>query len=208
MSEVTETTVATEIAVSEHAVQTPEKLPMKWYSLRVGTNMEDRVRDAIERKIKINQLEDILGKVIVPTQKERKLKGGKTLIVSRKIYPGYVFVEMQVDKDGRIPEKTWFAIKETQGAGDFISCNNKPSPLTDKDVEQMMTMIEKGSDNNVSLNITFSKGDRVRIADGAFKGFEGAINSIDKQKGIIKVAVVIFGRDTDVEIEYNFVEKV
>ena len=202
-----ETTAEIVIETTQSVATTSEKPQMKWYSIKVGTNMEDRVRDTIERKIKINQLENILGRVIVPTQKERRLKGGKSLVFSRKIYPGYVFIEMLVDKDGRIPEKAWFPIKEIHGAGDFISCNGKPSALTSKDVEQMMALIEKGNETSASLNITFQKGDKVRIADGAFKGFEGTVSSIDKQKGNVKVTLVLFGRDTDVEIEYNFVEK-
>ena len=121
----------------------PEKVElvrpgMGWYVLRVASNKEDQVREALERKVKIEQLEDRVGRVLVPTQREKRVRGGTSRVYHRKLYPGYVFVEMATDSDGRIPENVWFVIKETTGVGDFIGSGGKPSPMPMADVEKML----------------------------------------------------------------------
>src|SRR5881398_3420302 len=106
---------------------------MQFFVLRVASTKEDRVKDALQRKVKIEGVEDTVGRILVPTERVRSMKQGVRKESDRKLYPGYVFIELQLDSNGMIPEKVWFMIKETDGVGDFIGSNGKPTPMTAKD---------------------------------------------------------------------------
>jgi transcriptional antiterminator NusG len=181
---------------------------MDWYVLRVAANKEDRVREALERKMKIEQLESFVGRVLVPTQREKRIRGGAARVYHRKLYPGYVFVEMATDADGRIPENVWFVIKETTGVGDFIGSGGKPSPMPLHDVERMLAAAIRPDETPTLANLGFSKGDRVKVTEGPFENFEGVVDEINSQKGTVRVIVTIFGRATPIEIEYWQVEMI
>jgi len=180
---------------------------MGWYVLRVASNKEDRVREALERKVKIERLEDRVGRVLVPTQREKRMRGGTARIYHRKLYPGYVFVEMATDADGRIPENVWFVIKETMGVGDFIGSGGKPSPMPMEDVEKMLAATVKPEESPALANLAFKKGDKVKVTEGPFENFEGVVDEINSQKGTVRVIVTIFGRPTPIEMEYWQVEQ-
>lgn len=193
--------------------EAPEELElarpgMNWYVLRVAANKEDRVREALERKVKIEQLEESVGRILVPTQREKRVRGGTARVVHRKLYPGYVFVEMATDSDGRIPEKVWFIIKETTGVGDFIGSGGKPSPMPLHDVEKMLSAAIRPDESTALANLSFKQGDRVKVTEGPFENFEGVVDEINTQKGTVRVIVTIFGRATPIEIEYWQVESV
>jgi transcriptional antiterminator NusG len=180
---------------------------MHWYVLRVASNKEDSVRDALERKIKIEQLESFVGRILVPTQREKRMRGGTARVYMRKLYPGYVFVEMATDTDGRIPENVWFVIKETTGVGDFIGSGGKPSPMLTDDVKKMLAAAIKPEAQPTLANLAFKKGDKVKVTEGPFENFEGAVDEVNAQKGTVRVIVTIFGRPTPIEIEYWQVEQ-
>jgi transcription termination/antitermination protein NusG len=180
---------------------------MGWYVLRVASNKEDQVREALERKVKIEQLEERVGRVLVPTQREKRVRGGTSRVYHRKLYPGYVFVEMATDSDGRIPENVWFVIKETTGVGDFIGSGGKPSPMPMTDVEKMLAATVKPEEAPALANLAFKKGDKVKVTEGPFENFEGSVDEINTQKGTVRVIVAIFGRPTPIEIEYWQVEQ-
>jgi transcriptional antiterminator NusG len=181
---------------------------MDWYVLRVASNKEAQVREALDRKIKIERLEDRVGRVLVPTQKEKRLRGGTARVYQRKLYPGYVFVEMATEPDGSIPEDVWFVIKETTGVGDFIGSGGKPTPMKMPDVEKMLAATVEPEETPALANLNFKQGDRVKIREGPFENFEGDVDEINTQKGTVRVIVTIFGRATPVEIEYWQVEQV
>lgn len=180
---------------------------MHWYVLKVASNKEDSVRDALERKIKIEQLEENVGRILVPTQREKRVRGGTARVYHRKLYPGYVFVEMATDDDGRIPERVWFIIKETTGVGDFIGSGGKPSPMPLHDVEKMLAAAVRPDQSPTLANLAFKSGDRVKVTEGPFENFEGVVDEINSQKGTVRVIVTIFGRATPIEIEYWQVER-
>jgi transcriptional antiterminator NusG len=180
---------------------------MNWYVLRVASNKEGRVREALDRKVKIEQLEDRVGRILVPTQKEKRLRGGTARVYQRKLYPGYVFVEMATESDGSIPEDVWFLIKETTGVGDFISSGGKPSPMPMHDVEKMLAAAMVPEETPALANLNFKQGDRVKVREGPFENFEGVVDEINMQKGTVRVIVTIFGRATPIEIEYWQVEQ-
>ncbi len=180
---------------------------MSWYVLRVASNKEDRVRDALERKVKIEGMEERIGRVLVPTLKEKRMKGGVLKYAERKLYPGYVFVEMACEPDGSVTENVWFMVKETTGVGDFIGSGGKPTPMPDHDVVAMLAASEKPEDPALT-GIQFARGDRVKITEGAFENYEGEVDSIDERKGTVTVVVMVFGRATQVDVEYWMLEKV
>jgi len=181
---------------------------MNWYVLRVAAGKEDQVRDALDRKVKIELLEDWVGRVMVPTQREKRLRGGTARVYHRKLYPGYVFVEMRTESDGSIPENVWFIIKETMGVGDFISSGGKPSPMGRAEAEKMLSAMLKPEESPTLANLSFKKGDKVKVREGPFENFEGVVDEINSQKGTVRVIVTIFGRATPIEIEYWQVEQI
>lgn len=196
-------------AVTTLDAATPLEQPgMHWYVLRVASNMEDRVRDALERKVKIENLESRIGRILVPTQREKRMKGGAAKVFHRKLYPGYVFVEMATDSDGRIPENVWFLIKETTGVGDFIGSGGKPSPMKPPEIEKMLAAALQKDETPELANLNFKSGDKVKVKEGPFENFEGVVDEINSHKGTVKVIVTIFGRQTPIEIEYWQVELV
>lgn len=178
-----------------------------WYVLRVASNKEDQVREALERKVTIEGLEERIGRIVVPTQTEKRMRAGVARIYQRKLYPGYVFVEMCTEEDGSIPEHVWFMVKETTGVGDFIGSGGKPSPMSQHDAEKMLMAAERSAEEQPGLGIPFRKGDRVKIREGSFESFEGDVENVDEAKGVVTVLLTIFGRSTPVDVEYWQLEK-
>lgn len=180
----------------------------QWYVLRVASNKEEQVREALARKVKIEGLEDKIGRILVPTERRPspRTKAGEKKFVERKMYPGYVFIEMELEEDGTIGEKPWFLIKETTGVGDFIGSAGKPTAMKQGDVDKMLLQVEKAQEG-APVSVDFAKGDQVKIKEGAFENFEGAVDEVLADKGLIRVIVTIFGRATPVELEYWQVEK-
>jgi transcriptional antiterminator NusG len=181
---------------------------MKWYVLRVASNKEEQVRDALARKVKIEGLEQRVGRILVPTLKEKRMRAGVLKIVERRLYPGYVFVEMACEEDGSIPESVWFLIKETTGVGDFIGSDGKPTSMPEPDVVQMLAASQKAEEQPGLSGLNIRKGDQVKITDGAFESYEGEVESVDEKRGMVNVIVSIFGRSTPVEVGYWQLEKV
>ncbi|MGC9453581.1 MAG: transcription termination/antitermination protein NusG [Phycisphaerae bacterium] len=180
----------------------------QWFVLRVASNREDRVREALERKVKIEGLEDRIGRILVPTERRPTPRGGRgeKKYVERKMYPGYVFIEMEVDEEGNIGERPWFLIKETAGVGDFVGSAGKPTPMDSSDVDKMLMQVEK-AEEGAPVSVEFSEGDTVKVKEGAFENFEGVVDEVLPEKGVVRVVVTIFGRPTPVELEFWQVEK-
>ena len=179
---------------------------MHFYVLRVASNKEDKVRESLVRKVKIEGLEDRVARILVPTERVRSMKGGVKREADRKLYPGYVFIELLTEADGRIPDKVWFLIKETDGVGDFIGSNGKPSPMTPRDQSKMLEEAEK-PDDAPSLKTEYKKDDRVKVRDGPFENFEGQVEEILQDQGKVRIITTIFGRPTPLELEYWQIEK-
>jgi transcriptional antiterminator NusG len=182
----------------------------QWYVLRVASNKEEMVREALERKVKIEGLQEKIGRILVPTERRPSPRGragtGEKKFVERKMYPGYVFIEMELEEDGRIGEDAWFLIRETTGVGDFIGTSGKPTAMKGSDVDKMLMQVEKAQ-QGAPVSVDFQKGEMVKIKEGAFENFEGAVAEVLPEKGLIRVEVTIFGRATPVELEYWQVEK-
>lgn len=179
---------------------------MQFFVLRVASNKEDQVREKLARKVKIEGLEEYVGRILVPTERVRTMKAGVRKESDRKLYPGYVFVELELDKDGRIPDKVWFMIKETEGVGDFIGSNGKPSAMTPRDQSKMLEEAER-PDEEASLKTEYKKDDKIKVTNGAFINFEGHVDEIIPDKGMVRIITTIFGRPTPLELEYWQIEK-
>ena len=179
---------------------------MQWYVLRVQSNKEIHVKEALLQKVQMNSLDDVIGRIEVPVERIKRIRGNRQTVYNRKLYPGYVFVEMEPAEDGRAQEKVWFMIKETSGVGDFISTEGVPTPMRDTDVAKVLLEAEK-PEEAPSIKVEFKKGDQIKIREGAFENFEGIVDSIDPERGVVKVIVTIFGRSTPLDIEYWQVEK-
>ena len=179
----------------------------QWYVLRVASNKEEKVREALERKVKIEGVEEKIGRILVPMERRPAPRGrGDKKFVDRKMYPGYVFIEMELAEDGAIGEDAWFLIRETTGVGDFIGAAGRPTAMKPGDVDKMLMQVEK-AEEGAPISVEFEKGELVKIKEGAFENFEGAVDDVLPDRGLIRVVVTIFGRPTPVELEYWQVEK-
>lgn len=174
----------------------PGEIQMDWYILKVQSNREKSIAQALKRKIAIEGLNEYFDDALVPMEKVTEFKGGKKKIVERKLYPGYIVVHMCINDD------TWFAVRETSGIGDFTGSGGKPTPMLPHEVARIVHTEEEETTEAPKLNITFKIGDRVKIKEGTFESFEGEVNEIDEQSGRITVMINIFGRSTPVELEY------
>ncbi len=175
---------------------------MDWYILKVQSNREDSIRDGLMRRVAIAGLDHYFGDVIVPTEKVTEFKGGKKRVSRRKLYPGYLVVHMEINDD------TWFLVRETPGIGDFTGAAGHPTPMLPHEVSRILAKQEEKSEKAPKLKIAFSPGDQVKINEGTFENFEGAVEAIDQTNGRVTVMINIFGRSTPVELEYWQIEAV
>ena len=173
-----------------------------WYILKVQSNREDSIRDALERKIAIAGLKDYFGDIIVPTEMVSEFKNGKKRVVKRKLYPGYIVVHMELNDD------TWYLVRDTHGIGDFTGAGGKPSPMPSNEIAKILNKTEEKAEQVPEIRIKFDKGDRVKINEGTFENFEGDVDAIDRTNGRVTVMINIFGRSTPVELEYWQIESV
>jgi transcriptional antiterminator NusG len=182
--------------------QVEEEIRMDWYILKVQSNRERTIAEALERKMRIEGLDRFFDQVIVPTEKVTEFKGGKKKIVERKLYPGYIVVHMHINDD------TWFAVRETSGVGDFTGAGGKPTPMLASEVARIVQTEEEETSEAPKLDIRFARGDKVKVKEGNFESFEGEVNTIDEASGRVTVMINIFGRSTPVELEYWQIEAV
>lgn len=180
----------------------------KWFILRVQSERERIVSDHLESRIRAAGLEDLFGRIIVPTEHVTDVRGGRKRVVEQKMYPGYILAELAVDDAGEIPWQAWFLVIETPGLSGFVSSDQKkPLPLPDDEAARILDEMEEKREKP-RPKIEFKSGENVKIKQGPFENFEGAVEAVDVAKGRVKVSVTIFGRSTSVEVEFSNVEKV
>jgi len=180
----------------------------RWFVLRVPSNLENKMRDKLMAGVANQALDALVPNVLVPTETVSEIKGGKKRIVQRKLYPGYIMVEMGVQEDGTIPEPVWFLIRETAGIGDFVGGDrHAPTPMDDHEVERILVGMRQSTDDGPALKISFKVGDRVKVNEGPFESYNGVVDEVNTEKGLVRVIVTIFGRETPVELEYWQVEQ-
>jgi transcriptional antiterminator NusG len=182
----------------------PEEVePLVWYVLKVQSGREDTIRDALERRVKIQNLERYFGRIVVPKEKITEIRNNKKRIVERKSYPGYIMIEMVLN------ERTWFLVRETPGVGDFVGAHGTPTKMSIDEVNKMLGQeTAKSEETAPKVRIDVERGDRVKIKDGPFENFEGTVEEVIEQRGLVKVMLIIFNRPTPVDLEYWQVERI
>lgn len=180
---------------------------MNWFVLRVASNKEDSVRNTLLRKIKIENFTHLVNRILVPTEKTKTIKARKQKITLKKLYPGYVFVEMKLEDDGRIPQDVFFLIKETTGVGDFIGTAGRPSPMSVPEIEKMLAASKAPDEQQAEVKMEYQKGDHIKIKEGPFENMEGTVDELLPAQGKVRVIVTIFGRATPVELEHWLLER-
>lgn len=170
-----------------------------WYAIHTYSGYEDAVARNLKQRIESLGMENKIFSVVVPTEKKIKIKGGKRVMVEEKIYQGYVLVEMVVTDD------SWYVVRNTPRVTGFVGTGTMPTPLSNEEVEELF---KKMGYEEPKYKFEIKKGEAVKITDGPFKDFEGKINDIDEERGKVKVLVLIFGRETPVELDFLQVRKI
>ena len=179
----------------------------RWYVVRVQSGREGTVQKALSRQLKLSGKESVIPRVLVPMEVVTELKGGQKRTRKRKLYPGYVLVEVE-EVDGKVPRDVWTLVRDVSGVGDFVGTPGVPEPMAAKEAERLLADVEKSEARSPQLKIGLKKGDAVKIKEGALESFEGVVDDVMPAKGLVRVIVTIFGRATPVELEYWQVESV
>ncbi len=168
-----------------------------WYIVHTYSGYEDRVQRALEQRIKFMDAEDKVFKIKIPTEEEIEIRGGQRRTVIKKVFPGYVLVEMRMD------DESWNVVRNTPGITGFVGSGNKPTPLTEEEVKSILQKAE----GTPQVKVGFRKGESVRVVDGPFTDFVGVVDEISVAKGKVKVMLTLFGRETSVELDFLQVQR-
>jgi len=173
----------------------------RWYVVHAYSGFEKQVMRTLKERVALNEMEDRFGEILVPTEEVVEMREGKKRKSERKFYPGYVLVQMEMD------DATWHLVKNTPRVLGFIGgTKDKPAPITEKEAEAILRRVESGADKPKPKTL-FEPGEIVRVIEGPFADFNGVVEEVDYDKSRVKVAVLIFGRSTPVELEFGQVEK-
>ncbi len=173
----------------------------KWFVIHAYSGYENKVREALTERIQRFKMEESFGEIMVPAEEVLELRGGKERKTQRKFFPGYVLINMELN------DNTWHLVKDTPRVMGFIGgTKEKPTPISEIEAKSIMQQLEHGAEV-VKPKITFEPGEMVRVIDGPFNDFSGAVDEVNYEKSKVRVAVLIFGRSTPVELEFNQIEK-
>ena len=175
-------------------------MALKWYIVHVYSGFENKVKSALEERIASSPQHEKFGEVLVPTEEIVELVKGKRKTSSRKFYPGYILVQMELD-DG-----TWHVVNDTAKVTGFLGGRNKPAPISDEEADRILNRMEAGK-LKPQPKYFFEYGDEIRVIDGPFTNFNGTVEEVNPEKGKITVLVSIFGRSTPVELDFVQVQK-
>ncbi|MGE0269018.1 MAG: transcription termination/antitermination protein NusG [Candidatus Omnitrophota bacterium] len=173
---------------------------MKWYVVHTQTGSEEKARAGLESKMASTSLKDYVGEIVVPTEQVSEVRSGKKRITSRKFFPGYILIKMNMSKE------SWYLVKTIPGITGFIGPGRKPTPITEEEVKRILQRTED-TEVKPMPKTTFEIGESIRISQGPFANFNGSVTDVYPDRGKLKVSVSIFGRSTLVELEYWQVEK-
>lgn len=176
-------------------------MTMRWYVVHAYSGFENKVKQSLEEHIKRAGMEDRFGDILVPTEEVVEIRGGQKRRSERKFFPGYVLVRMEMD------DETWHLVKEVPRVMGFIGGrSDKPAPISDKEADQILNRVQEGVEKP-RPKVLFEVGEVVRVIDGPFTDFNGAVEDVNYEKSRLRVAVLIFGRSTPVELGFDQVEK-
>jgi len=170
----------------------------QWYAVHTYSGYEERVQKNLDQRIKFMDTEDEVSQVVIPTEEEIEVRGGKKRTVTKKILPGYVLIEMNMS------DRSWNIVRNTPGVTGFVSSGNKPVPLPDTEIGKILKQMEE---ETPKLKIGFRQGQSVRVTDGPFIDSVGIVDEISTEKGKVRVLLTLFGRETPVELDFLQVER-
>lgn len=193
-----------EVSVAEEDLQTetPKIIPpieAKWFAIHTYAGYEDSVAKSLKQRTHSLNMQDKIFDVLIPKEKQIRIRGGKRKVIEEKIFPGYVLVQMLVTED------SWYVVRNTPNVTGFVGSDTVPVPLSEKEVKELKKRMGK---DEPDYDIDISVGDPVKVNDGPFKNFEGKVEAVDKDRGKIKVLVNMFSRETPVELDFLQVKKV
>jgi len=178
----------------------------QWFVLHTLTGQEQKVKRSIEARVRIEEMGEYIGEVVIPTEKVSEVKNGVKTTVTRKFFPGYVLINLSLyDEERNVMEPTWRFLKETSGVIGFIG-GERPMPLSTAEVDAIVNQVAEKKEK-VKPKVQFEPGETVKITDGPFMSFDGTVDEVDPDRGKLKVSVAIFGRSAPVELEYWQVER-
>ncbi len=189
-----------EVAQPEEHLEPPVNENFKWYIIHAYSGFERKVRESLESRITAFGLQNRIGRIMIPTEPVTELRNGKKYTIERVFLPGYVLVEMELDND------LWHVIKNTPRVTGFLGTGDSPVALSEQEVSSILFRSDVSKDKPAT-KIKFEKGEQVRINEGPFANFNGAVDDVNEDKQTLKVMVSIFGRSTPVEIEFSKVDK-
>ena len=173
----------------------------RWYVVHAFSGFEKQVQRSLAERIERAGMQDLFGEILVPTEEVVEMKGGQKRRSDRKFFPGYVLVEMEMN------EETWHLVKEVPKVMGFIGgTSDRPAPITEKEAKTILNRVQEGADKP-RPKILFEPGEMVRVTDGPFNDFNGTVEEVNYEKSRLRVAVLIFGRSTPVELDFHQVEK-
>lgn len=178
----------------------------QWFALHTLSGQENKVKIYIDKFKKQEELDDYIFEVLLPTEVVSEVKNGKKKTITRKLYPGYVFIHMRLfDEERKLINRPWYFVKEVAGVISFVG-GEKPSALRQSEIDEIRARIEAASGKEVP-KVSYEVGEEVKVTDGAFANLTGRIDEIDPERGKLKISVSIFGRFTPVELEYWQVQR-
>lgn len=173
---------------------------LNWYIVHTYSGFEKKVKESLEQRVQAYGLEDKFGEVLVPQEVVIEMRNGKKYEAPKRIFPGYLFVEMLMTDDA------WHVVKNTPKVTGFVGAGAKPTPLTREEVENILLQVRESAEKP-KPKYSFEKGDQVRINEGPFTNFNGSVDEVNTERSTLKVMVTIFGRSTPVELDFLQVEK-
>lgn len=176
-----------------------EQLGRKWYAIHTYSGYEENVASNLKQRIESMDMQDKIFNIMIPTEKKIKIKNGKRKIITEKIFPGYVMVEMLVTDD------SWYVVRNTPNVTGFIGAGNTPTPIQEEEIKSLM---KRMGVEEPQYKIDVQVNDPVKINDGPFKNFEGKVSEVDEERGKVKVLVNMFGRETPVELDFLQIKKI
>ena len=169
-----------------------------WYIVHTYSGYEERVKRNLEQRVKYMDASNKIFQIVIPTEDEIEIRSGQKRTVTKKIFPGYVLVQMKIDDD------SWHVVRNTPGITGFVGGGNKPNPLSETEVKSILRQMEEGAPK---VKVGFRKGESARVVDGPFTDFIGIVDEINVGKGKVKVMLSLFGRETSVELDFLQVER-
>jgi transcriptional antiterminator NusG len=180
---------------------TTEAPSMNWYIVHTYSGFENKVKESLEQRVQAYGLQAEIGEILIPTEQVAEMRGGKKVVSSKRFFPGYILVEMNMS------DHAWHVVKNTPKVTGFVGAGAKPTPLSKDEVDQILTQVKTAAEKP-KPKYMFEKGEQVRINEGPFTSFNGVVDEVNLDKNTLKVMVTIFGRSTPVELDFLQVEKI